>query len=126
MHAQGVREFLQRYVAAAAEDIDATLERYVADEGLKEHAHFFQSSFPGYRIEPLETIAEGNKIAVYAMFHGTHGGPLLGIEVTGKEVSFPFMIMYIIEEEKVVGHYIVLNELELLRQLDVQPSATLA
>jgi predicted ester cyclase len=111
MSTPDIRQFLQRYVEAVTADFEAGLERYVADESLKEHGRFFQSAFPGYRIEPVETIAEDNKIAVYAILHGTHNGPLNGIEPTGKEVSAPFMIMYFVENEKIVNHHIVLNEM---------------
>jgi predicted ester cyclase len=117
------RDFLQRYVAAVTADFDAGIEQYVADESLKEHGRFFESAFPGYRIEPLETVAEDGKIAVYAMFHGTHGGPLLGLAPTGKTVAVPFMIIYVVANDKIVDHHIVLNEGELLRQLGALPAA---
>jgi predicted ester cyclase len=118
-----IRQFLQRYVEAVTADFEAGLERYVADESLKEHGRFFQSAFPGYRIEPVESIAEDNKIAVYAMLHCTHNGPLNGIEPTGKEVSAPFMIMYFVEDEKIVRHYIVLDEMAIMEELGSLPPA---
>ena len=123
MDAQDVRQFMYRYFEAVAEDIDSALEKYVSDETLIEHADFFQSGFPGYQIEPIETVAEDNKFAVYALFRGTHRGTIMGIEPTGKEVSVPFMIMYIVEDEKIVDHHIVLNEMGLLQQLGVMPAA---
>jgi len=122
MNAQDTRQFMQRYFEAVASDIDSALEKFVTDESLKEHGRFFQNSFPGYRIEPIETVAEGNKIAFYAMFHGVHSGPLQDIAPTGKEVAVPFMIIYIVEDEKIVGHHITINEAELLRQLGVLPA----
>ena len=126
MDAQNVRQFMQRYFEAVAVDIDRAVEKYVTDEKLAEHADFFQSGFPGYQIEPIETVAEGNKFAVYALFRGTHRGTIMGLEPTGKEVSAPFMIMYIVEDEKIVDHHIVINEMSLLQQLGAMPEAAAA
>lgn len=117
MNAQETRDFLQRYVTAISADFEGGLAQYVADESLKEHGRFFESAFPGYRIEPLETVAEDGRIAVYAMFHGAHRGPLMGLEPTGKTVAVPFMIIYVIANDKIVDHHIVINEGELMRQL---------
>ena len=124
MNAQDTKRFLQTYLEAVNADLDDALERYVADDSLREHARFFQSAFPGYRIEPIDVIVEGNKIAMYATFHGVHHGPLMDIPPTGKEVSAPFVMIYILEEEKIVGHHFVTNELGLLQQLGVAPTAT--
>ena len=126
MNAQNTRQFLQRYLEAVAADLEGALERYVTDETLKEHARFFESAFPGYRIEPIETVAETRKIAVYAMFHGTHQGPLMDIAPTGKTVAVPFTIIYIIEDEKIVDHHILINEMGLMQQLGVIPTPTAA
>lgn len=123
MNAQDVRQFMQRYFEAVAADIDSGVEKYVSDAKLVEHARFFQSGFPGYQIEPIETVAEGNKFAVYALFRGIHRGTIMGLEPTGKEVSVPFMIMYIVEDEKIVDHHIVINEMGLLQQLGAMPEA---
>lgn len=123
MNAQDVRQFMQRYFEAVAVDIDSGVEKYVSDAKLVEHARFFQSGFPGYQIEPIETVAEGNKFAVYALFRGIHRGTIMGLEPTGKEVSVPFMIMYIVEDEKIVDHHIVVNEMGLLQQLGAMPEA---
>lgn len=126
MNAQDVRQFMQRYFEAVAADINSAVQKYVSDEKLVEHARFFQSGFPGYQIEPIETVAEGNKFAVYALFRGTHRGAIMGLEPTGKEVSVPFMIMYIVEDEKIVDHHIVINEMGLLQQLGAMPEAASA
>lgn len=123
MNADDSRQFLQRYLAAVAADFDGALEKYVADESLKEHGRFFQDAFPGYRIEPLPTIAEDNKIAVHAMFHGVHNGPLNGIAPTGKEVHEPFTIIYyVIEDDQIVDHYFVSDRLNILQQIGDFPT----
>lgn len=117
MNTEETRRFMQRYFEAVAADFYGAVEKYVGDEKLIEHAHSFQSGFPGYQIEPIETVAEGNKFAVYAVFRGTHRGTIMDLEPTGKEVLFPFIIMYIVEDEKIVDHHIVINEMDLLQQL---------
>ena len=122
MNAEDTRQFLQRYLEALATDFEGALEKYVVDESLKEHGRFFQDAFPGYRIEPLLTVAEGNKIAVHAMFHGVHNGPLNGIEPTGKEVHEPFTIIYVVEDDQIVNHYFVSDRLNILQQIGAFPA----
>lgn len=126
MNSQDPRQFMARYLEAVAVDFEGGLEKYVADEGLKEHAHFFQNAFPGYRIEPIDTIVEGNKLVLYATFHGTHNGPGMPLEPTGKTVAVPFVMIYTIEGEQIVGHQFIANELELLRQIGALPAPAAA
>jgi predicted ester cyclase len=126
MNADDVLQFLQRYFQLVAVDLEEALDKYVADESLKEHARFFQTAFPGYRVEPIEVLAEGNKAMVYANFYGTHTGPMMDLEPTGKEVALPFMIIYYFDDGKIVNHHFLNNEMELMRQLGVMPAASTA
>ena len=123
MQTQDLKQFMAHYLEAVAVDFEAALEQYVADEGLKEHGRFFQSAFPSYRIEPIEMVAEGNKLALYATFHGTHSGPGMPLAPTGKTVAVPFVMIYIVEGDQIVGHQFVADQLELMRQLGALPAA---
>lgn len=126
MDSQDPRQFMARYLEAVAVDFEGALEKYVADEGLIEHGRFFQVAFPGYRIEPIDTVVEGNKLVLHATFHGTHSGPGMPLEPTGKTVAVPFMMIYTIEAEQIVDHQFMTNEMELLRQLGALPTPAAA
>lgn len=95
------------------------LEPYVADESLLDHVDLFEMGFPKYRIEIEDMVEEGNKIVLRARFQGRHDGPFNGIAATGKVVDLPFMIMYQIENGKIVHHWLAANHLALLTELGV-------
>lgn len=93
------------------------LEPYVADEALLEHIEMAEMGFPKYRIEVEDMVEEGNKIVVRARLQGRHDGPFNGISATNKVIDMPFMIMYQIENDKIVHHWLEMNNLALLTEL---------
>ncbi|WP_066405169.1 ester cyclase [Flavisolibacter tropicus] len=95
------------------------LEPYVADESLLEHVDLFEMGFPKYRIEIEDMVEEGNKIVLRARFQGRHDGPFNGIPPTNKVVDLPFMIMYHIENGKIVHHWLIGDQLAMLTALGV-------
>jgi hypothetical protein len=99
------------------------LEKYISDEALIGHIKFFEAAFPGYKIEADEMTAEGNRVVVTARLMGTHTGNLGEIPPTYKTVDFPFVIRYEIENEKIVSHWMLADQMKLMEQLGVIPAA---
>lgn len=95
------------------------LEKYLSDTHLIEHIEFFDSVFPAYEIFADEITAEGNRVIVRARLKGRHEGELNGIPPTYKNVEFPFSIGYEIENNKVVGHWLIADQMVLMEQLGV-------
>lgn len=93
------------------------LEPYVEDEALLEHIEMAEMGFPKYRIEVEDMVEDGNKIVVRARLQGRHDGPFNGIPATNKVIDMPFMIMYQIENGKIVHHWLEMNHLALLTEL---------
>jgi predicted ester cyclase len=101
----------------------ALLAPFVADEALMEHVAFFEAGFPKYSIAIADLVEEGNKVVVRATFHGTHAGMFNGIPPTGKTVTLPFLMMYQVENEKIVQHWLEADTMSLLTQLGVGSAA---
>ncbi len=95
------------------------LTPYVTDEGLYQHVELFEKGFPQYRLVAEDIIEQNDKLAVRALFMGTHRGDFNGIPATGKEVTLPFMIIYRFEGGKIAEHWLETNHLALLSQLGV-------
>jgi steroid delta-isomerase-like uncharacterized protein len=79
----------------------------------------FFTGFPDFRLEIEDMLAEEDRVAVRWTFHGTHTGEFLSIAPTGKPVT-----MSAVEVNRVVGgrvaeHWVVLDQLGVLRQLGV-------
>jgi len=99
------------------------LEKYITDEALIGHIETFEIAFPKYEIVADEITAEGNRVVVQARAKGTHLGNLGGIPPTYKTVDFPFVIRYEIENEKIISHWMLADQMSLMEQLGVIPAA---
>ena len=123
------KEFIINYFNAMESGVSKTrqfLEHYMTDEALIEHIEFFEAAFPGYNIYIDEMTAEGNRVIVQARLKGTHMGDLSGIPPTYKTVDFPFVIRYEIENNKIISHWMLADQMALMEQLGVIPAAAAA
>ena len=95
------------------------MEKYLSDNHLIEHIEFFDTVFPAYEIFADEITAEGNRVVVKARIKGRHEGELNGIPPTHKNVEFPFAIGYEIENNKIINHWLIADQMMLMEQLGV-------
>ena len=115
------KEFIIEYFNAFSgrEKPRHMVKKYVSDEALIEHIEFFESVFPLYEISAHEMLAEGNKVMVKAGFRGRHEGEFNGIPPTYKMVELTSAIVYEIENNKIVSHWIIADQMALMEQLGV-------
>ena len=115
------KEFLINYFQAfVGKNKTAELcDRWMTDKKLKEHILFFDAIFPQYDGFVDEMIAEGNRVVVRARIKGRHEGAFNGIPPTFKEVEFPFVVCYTIEDEMITDHWLVADQMILMQQLGV-------
>ena len=115
------KEFIIEYFNAFSgkEKPRQLVEKYVSDEALIEHIEFFESVFPLYEIFAHEMLAEGNKVMVKAGFRGRHEGEFNGIPPTYKIVELTSAIVYEIENNKIISHWLVADQMTLMEQLGV-------
>jgi predicted ester cyclase len=99
------------------------MEKYMTDEALIGHIEFFEAAFPRYEVYVDEMMAEGNRVIVQARLKGTHLGNLGAIPPTFKTVDFPFAVRYEIEDNKIVSHWSLADQMALMEQLGVVPAA---
>lgn len=116
------KALIRRYLDTVQKDKSpAVLEEFVTDEHLLEHIAMFEAAFPHYQFVSEDMIAEGDKVSLRATFKGTHKGELNGIAPTGNEVSLPIFIIYRIENDKIAEHWMGVDQLSLMQQLEVAP-----
>ena len=118
------KEFILRYIDAMNGKVkDAAIcDLFMTDQKLKEHILFFDAIFPQYDAEVEEMMAEDDRVMLRVRMRGVHEGPFNGIPPTFKTVEFPFIITYTIRNGKIVDHWLVADQMELLQQLGVMPS----
>ena len=79
----------------------------------------FRSGMPDLRVVIEDMIAEGDRVATRYALEGTHGGQLFGIAPTGRHLSIKSMSVEWLSGGKIVEHWRVTDELDMMRQLGV-------
>jgi predicted ester cyclase len=69
------------------------------------------------RIEPLDVVAEADKVAIRARVSGRHVGPFAGMPVTGREFSVEHTHIVRILDAKIVEHWANRDDPGMLREL---------
>lgn len=62
-------------------------------------------------------VAEGDRVAVHAVWRGTHKGPFLGREATGRTVEFEGMVFWRIADGRIAERWAMIDTAALMRQL---------
>lgn len=118
------KKLVQEYwEAISGKEKTPTLSKmYVSDPELLGHIAFFEAAFPKYELMADDFICEEDKVVVRARFKGTHKGDLMGIPPTGKTVEVPFSIIYQMINEKIGKSWLFIDQMELMKQLEIKPS----
>lgn len=90
-------------------------------EGVKQFFAMFRSAFPDVTMTPDHMLAEGDLVAAYVTFRGTHEGEFAGVPATGKSVTFQAMDLVQFADGVATAHWGVTDMAALLTQLGVMP-----
>jgi steroid delta-isomerase-like uncharacterized protein len=78
---------------------------------------YLWKALPDFAVEIRHQVAEGDKVATFKTFSGTHEGEFLGLPPTGRRVAFDVFDLLRIRDGKVVEHWSVTNMAGLIHQL---------
>ena len=117
------KAFVERYFAAIRKDKSrATLDQFIAEQPLLEHIAGFEAVLPGYWMELLDAVSEGDKVACRFIAHGAHNGAgFMGVPPSGKEVAIDGLIIYQLKDGKIVNHWMQTDMVSFLQQLGALP-----
>ena len=117
--AQENKSFILEYVTAMSGNrkSEALIRQYVSDEKLIAHILFFEKTFPQYRAVIEEILAEDDRVFIRTTIKGIHEGAEEGIPPTHRVIKAPFAICYKIENRKIVDHWMIADQMELMEQL---------
>jgi predicted ester cyclase len=84
----------------------------------------FRESFPDFRMEVRDVIAEGDKVVGYFKCSGTHRGNWRGIAPTGRRFEdVDEVYIFRVDQGKLASAIAVVEDnLARMRQLGIQPS----
>ena len=123
-------------------DVDAIAEDFALDThnhgepvgraGVRAVVEDIWRTFPDWRGETIEILAEKDSVVVRLNVSGTHrgigkipvnGGMLVGVEPTGKRFEVQHIHWYKMRDGKIVDHHAVRDDLGMMQQLGVLPSS---
>lgn len=126
MSAQENKEFIRRYIETLGGKAKTPelVDQFVAEQALKDHIAGAEEGFPQYEFFADHIIAEDDMVSVIGRFGGTHTGSFMGIPPTGKSFAdVPIHITYKVEGGKIVDHWMLVDNMALMQQLGLMPSA---
>lgn len=89
--------------------------------GLKPIVLAMRTAFPDLHYEIKDLIATEDSVVMRVLMTGTHRGDLFGLPATGKKVSVEQINIEHIRDGRIVEHWRVTDELQLMRQLGAVP-----
>jgi steroid delta-isomerase-like uncharacterized protein len=75
------------------------------------------ASFPDFDYQVTKTYHSDDAVILYGNLTGTHGGPYMGIEATGREIKVPAVGIFNFEEDRLLNETVVFDNETLLRQV---------
>jgi len=106
---------------------EETVERFPdrTCRGAEEIAAYFEDAFaaiPDWNMEVVALVEQGEDVLVQWHLTGTHEGPLLGIEPTGKRLTIDGMDHFVVRDGKVVSNFVVFDQMQYARQIGMMPA----
>jgi predicted ester cyclase len=91
--------------------------------GFKEALARFRAAFSEVEVSIRDIIAGGDKVVGYFTVSAVHSGPFMGVEPSGKTVTYDEMVIVRYEDGKIVEHWSVADTLTMMRTLGVVTDA---
>lgn len=91
------------------------------DSAMHGYRHFF-AGFPDIGFEILDTVADGDRVAMRFRVTGTHRGEFQGIPPTGRTMKTQGMTILHFRDGKIAERWNQFDQMGLLQQLGVLPA----
>jgi steroid delta-isomerase-like uncharacterized protein len=92
-----------------------------SSEALKQYVGGYRTAFPDLHFTNDDLVAEGDKVVWRFTSTGTQTGAFMGIPATGKTGTVTGMVMFRLENSRIVEGWVNIDALGLLQQLGVIP-----
>ncbi len=90
-------------------------------ESVRRYYTAFWAAFPDARVTAEDILETDDKVVVRFLITGTHRGPILGLNATGKSIRLTGMTILRFEEQKCLERWSVTDSLALAVQLGAFP-----
>lgn len=86
-------------------------------QGFKKRLVTSRSPIPDLEFEVIETLADGDRVAVSWIMRGTQTAPMGDVEPTGRSIEAKGLTIYYFEDNKISGHWQVVDRMSVMAQL---------
>ena len=119
MEAENVRDFdaVIDTFSQPRYELIATDRTYAGEASVREYFRESRTAFPDQRNELISLRHADDAVVVEFWLKGTHEGPLLGIEPTGRSFQCRMTAFFIFEERRIVCERVYFDSATILRQL---------
>ena len=90
-------------------------------DGIKQAFRVFTTATPDGSHVIHDLVAEGDRVVARVTGSGTHTGELMGIPPTGKRLEMTGIVIYRIEDGKIIERWAQHDVVGLMRQMGVLP-----
>ena len=134
------KEFINHFIEEVINKKNLNVANHLVAEDFKEHIPFpgqdpgreglkfvlnsMFTGFPDMRWTVQEQIAEGEKVVTRFTWTGTHEGEFMGIPPTNKKVEVWGVVIDLVRNRLFSESRIIMDNIGLLQQLGLMPSAT--
>ena len=91
--------------------------KFQGKDGFKQFLGMYREAFPDLEVELREVFTDGDAGVNRWRFRGTHKGPMMGLEPTGKSVSIEGMTLARHKKGKIYEEHFLWDRLDQLEQL---------
>jgi len=120
---QGKMELYSEFMAENVLGYDATdPEPKVGFENVKQVMILFHTAFPDLQCPLYDILAEGDKVVVRWGLRGTHRDLFMGVPASGKTVDVSGIIIYRLENHKIIEYWGRFDTLGLMKQVGAVPA----
>jgi steroid delta-isomerase-like uncharacterized protein len=111
------QEAADEFVAPDVFTRDMVTEHQHGIDGYKYLVRWLHTAFPDLHYDIEDIITEGDKVATFVTFSGTHTGPLRDLAPTGRQGSVKQAHWFRLANGKVVEFWSVRDDLGLMKQI---------
>jgi steroid delta-isomerase-like uncharacterized protein len=100
------KALIRRWIEARnKDDVEAAVNQWAPDwqDRIRGAFNSFTEGFSDIQITIQELVAEGDKVAIWWTFRGTHRGDFAGVPATGKTVEYGGIDLYTVANGKIAS-----------------------
>jgi steroid delta-isomerase-like uncharacterized protein len=121
LFSRGDLSAVDTYLAEDYVNHDPPLGAPADREGMRSAGALFRTAFPDWHSDVHLLIAEGDLVAEHFTARGTHGGEIMGVGATGREVHLRGINIFRVRDGRITERWGRLDDLGFLQQLGVLP-----